>query len=59
LISERSIPRVRAVDNADRRVSSGVDGRVIELYGTNRLVSDVEVVSKEEMEGPTRPVQPL
>jgi hypothetical protein len=57
-MSERSIPRVCAVDNAERRVSSGVDGRVIELYGTNRLVPEVEVVSKEEMEGPTRPVQP-
>ena len=58
LMSERSIPRVCAVDNAERRVSSGVDGRVIELYGTRRLVPEVEVVSKEEMEGPTRPVQP-
>ena len=35
-----------------------MDGRVIELYGTSRLVPEVEVVSKEEMEGPTRPVQP-
>ena len=59
-MSVRSIPDACAVAIAERSVSSGLDGSEMELYGTNKLVSEVEVevVSKEEMEGPTRPVQP-
>ena len=57
-MSVRSIPEACAVAIAERSVSSGLDGSEMEWYGTNRLVSEVEVVSKDEMEGPIRPVQP-
>jgi len=53
-MDERSNHDTCSVVNADRRVSSGVVGSEIELYGANKLVSEVEVVSKEEIEGPTR-----
>ena len=58
LTRERSIPDICAVVRAVRRESSGVDGSEIELYGANKLVSEVEVDLKEAMEGPTSPDQP-
>jgi len=47
-MSVRSIPEACAVVIVERSVSSGLEGNEMELYGTNRLVLDVEVVSKED-----------
>ena len=57
-MSVRSIPEACVVVIAERSVSSSLDGSEMEWYGANRLVFEVEVVSKDEMEGPIRPVQP-